>query len=80
MCKTCRYSKTLMVAGGFSRISLPRACYGDQTGVSPKDCGLDPYIVLHDKCLYVYQQVLKVQESPDLLPVGDLPHHITTDT
>ncbi|CAH1757662.1 5009_t:CDS:10 [Entrophospora sp. SA101] len=77
MCKTCRHSKTLVVSGGFSGISLPRACDGDQTGVGPKDCGLDPYVVLHDKCLYVDQQVLKVQECPDLLPVGDLPRHIT---
>lgn len=49
----------------------------DPSGVGPKDCGLDPFVIIHDRCAYVDQQVLKIQESPDFLPVGDLPRHIT---
>ncbi|CAG8527419.1 9568_t:CDS:10 [Racocetra fulgida] len=49
----------------------------DPSGIGPKDCGLDPYVVIHDKCTFVDQQILKLQESPELLPVGDLPRHIT---
>ncbi|CAG8775327.1 17982_t:CDS:2, partial [Cetraspora pellucida] len=77
MCKTCRKCKMLPVPGGFSGIQLPRACDSDPSGIGPKDCGLDPYVVIHDKCTFVDQQVLKLQESPELLPVGDLPRHIT---
>ncbi|RIB16945.1 MCM2/3/5 family-domain-containing protein [Gigaspora rosea] len=77
MCKTCRQCKMLPVPGGFSGIQLPRACDSDPTEIGPKDCGLDPYVVIHDKCTFVDQQVLKLQESPELLPVGDLPRHIT---
>ncbi|CAG8549978.1 160_t:CDS:10, partial [Acaulospora colombiana] len=77
MCKTCRQYKTMPVAGGFSGIQLPRACDSDPNGLGPKDCGLDPYVIIHDKCTFVDQQVLKLQELPELLPVGDLPRHIT---
>ncbi|CAG8742492.1 12064_t:CDS:10, partial [Acaulospora morrowiae] len=77
MCKTCRQYKTMAVADGFSGIQLPRACDSDPNGLGPKDCGLDPYVIIHDKCTYVDQQVLKLQELPELLPVGDLPRHIT---
>ncbi|CAG8496598.1 643_t:CDS:10 [Diversispora eburnea] len=77
MCKTCRQYKMIHVAGGFSGIQLPRSCDSDPTGLGPKDCGLDPYVVIHDKCTFVDQQVLKLQELPELLPVGDLPRHIT---
>ncbi|RGB26009.1 MCM2/3/5 family-domain-containing protein [Rhizophagus diaphanus] len=77
MCKTCRHFKMLPVASGFTGVQLPRTCDSDPSGVGPKDCGLDPFVIIHDRCTYVDQQVLKIQESPDFLPVGDLPRHIT---
>ncbi|CAG8589428.1 3999_t:CDS:10, partial [Funneliformis caledonium] len=70
MCKTCRHFKMLPVASGFSGVQLPRT-------FGPKDCGIDPFVIIHDRCTYVDQQVLKIQEAPDFLPVGDLPRHIT---
>ena len=39
-------------------------------------CPLDPYFVVHEKCRFVDQQVLKIQEAPDQVPVGELPRHI----
>ncbi|GBC07304.1 hypothetical protein RclHR1_07380004 [Rhizophagus clarus] len=77
MCKTCRHFKMLPVASGFTGVQLPRTCDSDPSGVGPKDCGIDPFVIIHDRCTYVDQQVLKIQESPDFLPVGDLPRHIT---
>ncbi|CAI2177591.1 15947_t:CDS:10 [Funneliformis geosporum] len=77
MCKTCRHFKMLPVASGFSGVQLPRTCDSDPSGVGPKDCGIDPFVIIHDRCTYVDQQVLKIQEAPDFLPVGDLPRHIT---
>ncbi len=37
---------------------------------------MDPYFVVHEKCQFVDQQVLKLQEAPDQVPVGELPRHI----
>jgi DNA replication licensing factor MCM5 len=36
---------------------------------------MDSYQVVHDKCKFVDSQVLKLQEAPDMVPVGDLPRH-----
>jgi DNA replicative helicase MCM subunit Mcm2 (Cdc46/Mcm family) len=37
---------------------------------------MDPFIIVHDKCVFVDQQVLKLQEAPDMVPVGELPRHM----
>jgi DNA replication licensing factor MCM5 len=42
----------------------------------PKDCPLDPYMILHDRCRFVDQQAIKLQEAPDMVPVGELPRHM----
>lgn len=42
----------------------------------PGGCGMDPYVVDHDKSKCVDQQILKLQESPDDVPVGELPRHV----
>jgi hypothetical protein len=41
-----------------------------------KDCPLDPYMIVHDKCTFVDQQTIKLQEAPDMVPVGELPRHL----
>ena len=43
---------------------------------NPTGCGMDPYVVDHDKSKCVDQQILKLQESPDDVPVGELPRHV----
>jgi DNA replication licensing factor MCM5 len=39
-------------------------------------CPLDPYVVMHDKSTFIDQQMIKVQESHGLVPVGELPRHL----
>ncbi|KAG9304757.1 hypothetical protein G9A89_003931 [Geosiphon pyriformis] len=75
-CKTCQHSKKIFVKAGFSGAQIPRVCDSDPTDAGPKQCGLDPFILEHDKSLFADQQVLKIQEAPDMVPVGDLPRHI----
>lgn len=77
-CKNCDHAENLRVDGGFSGLSLPRTCGrrkqpGDEPG---EQCPLDPYVVSHEKCQFVDQQVLKLQEAPDQVPVGELPRHV----
>jgi DNA replication licensing factor MCM5 len=48
----------------------------DQTEAGPKECGLDPFFIVHDRSNFVDQQILKLQEAPDLVPIGDLPRHM----
>jgi DNA replication licensing factor MCM5 len=67
----------LPVSGGFSGISLPRTCSRKRgEGEAGDKCPLDPYYVMHERCQFIDQQVLKLQEAPDQVPVGELPRHI----
>ncbi|CAD6584776.1 MAG: minichromosome maintenance protein 5 [Cyphobasidiales sp. Tagirdzhanova-0007] len=75
-CKSCRHVQTLTVQGGFSGFTLPRRCMGDSIPGEPKDCPLDPYVIVHEKCTFVDEQVIKLQEAPDAVPVGELPRHV----
>ncbi|KAJ3330565.1 minichromosome maintenance protein 5 [Blyttiomyces sp. JEL0837] len=76
MCKTCRNFKSLTVPGGFAAIQLPRKCDSSTGGQTPNECPLDPYTIVHDKSKFVDMQKLKLQESPDIVPVGELPRHM----
>ena len=57
---------------------MPRTCSrATAPGEGPRDkCPLDPYYVVHERSQFVDQQVLKIQEAPDQVPVGELPRHI----
>ena len=46
----------------------------DQVGRAK--CPIDPYFIVPDKCKCVDFQMLKMQESPDAVPNGELPRHI----
>ncbi|EHY54207.1 minichromosome maintenance protein 5 [Exophiala dermatitidis] len=77
-CRNCDHVEFLPIEGGFSGITLPRTCGrpkvpGQEMGDS---CPLDPYFVVHEKSQFIDQQVLKLQEAPDQVPVGELPRHI----
>ncbi|KAK8187325.1 putative DNA replication licensing factor Mcm5 [Phyllosticta capitalensis] len=76
-CRSCGHPEALSVTGGFSGVSLPRTCGRIRTEGDPAEkCPLDPYFVVHEKCAFIDQQVLKLQEAPDQVPVGELPRHI----
>ncbi|KXG49565.1 Mini-chromosome maintenance complex protein 5 [Penicillium griseofulvum] len=77
-CKSCDHSENLQVDGGFSGLSLPRRCGRprNENDQPNEQCPLDPYVVHHEKCQFVDQQVLKLQEAPDQVPVGEMPRHV----
>ncbi|KAH7079696.1 MCM2/3/5 family-domain-containing protein [Paraphoma chrysanthemicola] len=76
-CRNCQHEEILPVSGGFTGISLPRTCARQRgEGESGDKCPLDPYYVMHEHCQFIDQQILKLQEAPDQVPVGELPRHI----
>ncbi|KZF20216.1 DNA replication licensing factor mcm5 [Xylona heveae TC161] len=76
-CRNCQHTENLPVTGGFSGISLPRICSRPrQEGEFAERCPLDPYFIVHEKSQFIDQQILKLQEAPDQVPVGELPRHI----
>ena len=65
------------INSGFSGVQLPRVCGRENDDAAQdKECPLDPYTIVHEKSKFVDQQVLKLQEAPDAVPVGELPRQI----
>ena len=62
------------VKPGLEGYALPRKCNADQSG--RLNCPLDPFFVLPDSCKCIDSQSLKLQETPDNVPNGEIPRHI----
>ncbi|KYK61547.1 DNA replication licensing factor mcm5 [Drechmeria coniospora] len=76
-CRNCQYQSTIPVLGGFTGVSLPRTCDRKRVPSDPTpQCPMDPYFVMHEKSKFVDQQIIKLQEAPDQVPVGELPRHV----
>ncbi|EFX02861.1 DNA replication licensing factor mcm5 [Grosmannia clavigera kw1407] len=75
-CRGCGFEQRLPVTGGFTSVTLPRQCGRQPTQGEGEKCPMDPYYVLHEKCGFVDQQVIKLQEAPEQVPVGELPRHV----
>ena len=74
-CRTCADEQLLKGRLGFSGIVVPRKCLRARQGQGD-DCGLDPYLIVADKSDYVDQQTLKLQESPEDVPTGEMPRQV----
>lgn len=75
MCRNCKSTRVMTLAGGYGGFSLPRTCDG-QTLQGISECGLDPFVIIHEKCKFADSQNVKLQEAPDMVPVGELPRHM----
>ena len=76
-CRNCEHVSVAGVSGGFSGVTLPRVCGRERVTNDPSPkCPLDPYFVVHEKSRFIDQQVIKLQEAPDQVPVGELPRHV----
>ncbi|KAI5918571.1 MCM-domain-containing protein [Camillea tinctor] len=76
-CRNCLHTQVVPVFGGFTGVTLPRQCGRQRTANDTAEkCPLDPYFVIHEKSKFVDQQIIKLQEAPDQVPVGELPRHV----
>ncbi|KAI1103273.1 MCM-domain-containing protein [Jackrogersella minutella] len=76
-CRNCLHTQMIPVLGGFTGVTLPRTCARQRPANDPSEkCPLDPYFITHEKSKFVDQQIIKLQEAPDQVPVGELPRHV----
>ena len=78
VCRGCGTVRFITVNSAFGGVSLPRSCNGPnrETDVASQPCPMDPYVIVAEKSKCVDQQTLKIQESPDMVPIGELPRHV----
>ncbi|KZT44562.1 putative CDC46-cell division control protein [Sistotremastrum suecicum HHB10207 ss-3] len=81
-CRSCRSTRVMYPPIGLGGIGagadkgLPRICDAPETPGQKKNCPMDPYMIVHAKSSFIDSQVLKLQEAPDMVPVGELPRHM----
>jgi DNA replication licensing factor MCM5 len=81
-CTNCGHEKEMEIPLGISKVSAPAFCDMSRApGLDKANCGLNSYVMNTDKCDFVDQQVLKLQEAPELIPTGEMPRTVllTTD-
>lgn len=78
-CKGCNSVIIKEIEAGFSGMELPRQCSAPRAaeGMPQNKCPLDPYVIIPDKCSFINQQTLKIQERPEDVPTGEMPRTIT---
>jgi len=73
-CSNCGHEKKINLPPGFNGVGVPRSCDNSRNpGPDKQQCKLDTYRTVSEKCRYVDQQVLKLQEMPENIPTGDMP-------
>ena len=73
-CRNCGNMKYIQVKSGFSSFKIPRQCDNSKlVGEQREKCPLDSYITVPEKSQYIDVQTLKIQEAPELIPVGEIP-------
>ena len=73
-CKSCGHIKSIQVKPGFSGITIPRQCENNKINTSSNEkCPLDSYVIDSENTKYIDQQILKIQETPESIPTGEIP-------
>ena len=69
ICERC--SSAMWVANEAGKVKEPAAC-------ESQACGAKQMMkLMHNQCLYSDKQLVKIQESPNLIPEGETPHAVT---
>ena len=77
MCRNCRHIMKVKSGINLGMPQYPKRCMSDTEADNDKQCPPNPYVIVHDKSVFIDQQTLKLQETSDMVPVGEMPRHIT---
>lgn len=59
---------------GLGRCVIPSICDNQKApGPDKANCSLNSYELNVDKCEFVDQQIIKLQEAPENIPTGEMP-------
>eukprot|EP00727_Mastigamoeba_balamuthi_P008711 m51a1_g4462 Dna replication licensing factor MCM5 (745) ;mRNA; f:194787-198113 len=75
-CRNCQNRRVVHVRPGLATPQLPRQCDSAKNQRTGATCPLDPYVIIPGESTFVDHQVLKLQESPESVPTGELPRTI----
>lgn len=72
-CKKCQHEKVINQGYGLNSLSIPSFCERNNKARQNEGCSKDSYEIQVDLCQYTDIQILKIQESTESMPVGEIP-------
>ena len=74
-CSACDHTYAQDLKFGFGGAQARRQCANASNPISSERsrCPLDPYKIVAEKCIFLDQQTLKLQEAPEMIPTGEMP-------
>jgi len=76
-CKSCGYiMANEKIPTGLDGYALPRGCPNKENQTRSEPCPMDPFMIVPDHAKYIDFQTLKLQESVDSVPQGEMPRHV----
>lgn len=78
-CKYCGFKTHQSIGSGISTLPLPKQCPNPDAAPEARcqtKAGFNPFDVLPEETDYIDQQILKLQESPETIPTGEMPRHV----
>lgn len=71
-CRFCGHEKKLLQEHGFTSLRMPSYCETKSANSADK-CGFDPYNIVPERSEFMDFQILKIQETTDSIPTGEIP-------
>lgn len=75
-CKNCENVAEITVNPGLCSAHIPTTCEGRNLAAAMDKCPSNPWQIVSERCEFVDEQTLKLQELPEHVPVGEMPRSI----
>jgi len=75
-CKNCENVTEITVNPGLSSAHIPTTCEGRNLAAAMDKCPMSPWLIVSERCEFVDEQTLKLQELPEHVPIGEMPRSI----
>eukprot|EP01031_Cornospumella_fuschlensis_P022281 gene22281-27244_t len=74
-CSKCHDIQRVTSKNAMGGVAVPQKCMKGNINTG-EQCGPNTLVIMADQCEYIDQQTLKLQESPEAVPTGEMPRHI----
>ena len=76
VCGNCGHKKKVDVGYGLRKITAPALCDNKAANGEKNNCPLNPYKFCADSSEFFDQQMMTMQEAPELIPTGEMPRSL----
>ena len=80
-CRQCGHTEKIPCTSALGGVRIPQKCgRAVQSELNEVECPKDSYLIVPDSSKYVDQQTFKLQESPEVVPTGEMPRNVLLST